>query len=182
VLNCNVLDSPNIETAMRLLLCPVERNCEGEKLCTKIKNDKERTAHKAKNQPSALVPSALQRLWESYTQGLLNHECRFSLREERISFKWSLRTIVTYRKKKVAGSIPDEVIEFFSWPNPSSRTMALGSTQPLTEWVPGIFLGVKDGRRVRVKILPPSVSRLPRICGSLDVSQTYGGLHSLLQG
>jgi hypothetical protein len=30
-------------------------------------------------------------------------------------------------------SIPDEVTEFFNWPNPSSRTMALGSTQPLTE-------------------------------------------------
>jgi hypothetical protein len=34
----------------------------------------------------------------------------------------------------VAGSIPDEVtVFFFKWPNPSSRTMALGSTQPLTE-------------------------------------------------
>jgi hypothetical protein len=31
------------------------------------------------------------------------------------------------------GSIPDGVIGFFNWPNPSSRTMALGSTQPLTE-------------------------------------------------
>jgi hypothetical protein len=28
---------------------------------------------------------------------------------------------------------PDEVIGFFNWPNPFSRTMALGSTQPLTE-------------------------------------------------
>jgi hypothetical protein len=26
-----------------------------------------------------------------------------------------------------------EVIGFFNWPNPSSRTMALGSTQPLME-------------------------------------------------
>jgi hypothetical protein len=33
--------------------------------------------------------------------------------------------------RKVAGSIPD-VIGFFNWPNPFSRTMALGSTQPLT--------------------------------------------------
>jgi hypothetical protein len=32
-----------------------------------------------------------------------------------------------------ACSIPDEVIGFFNLPNPSSRTMALGSTQPLTE-------------------------------------------------
>jgi hypothetical protein len=34
--------------------------------------------------------------------------------------------------RKVAGSSPDEV-DFFNWPNPSSRTMALGSTQPVTE-------------------------------------------------
>jgi hypothetical protein len=31
------------------------------------------------------------------------------------------------------GYIPDEGNGFFNWPNPSSRTMALGSTQPLTE-------------------------------------------------
>jgi hypothetical protein len=34
--------------------------------------------------------------------------------------------------RKVAGSSPDEV-DFFNWPNPSSRIMALGSTQPLTK-------------------------------------------------
>jgi hypothetical protein len=32
-----------------------------------------------------------------------------------------------------AGSIPDEVIGFFNWPNPYSSIMTLGSTQPLTE-------------------------------------------------
>jgi hypothetical protein len=32
--------------------------------------------------------------------------------------------------RNVAGSIPDEVTEFFNLPDPSSRTM---STQPLTE-------------------------------------------------
>ena len=35
--------------------------------------------------------------------------------------------------RKVAGSIPDGVIGIFHWHNPSGRTMALGSTQPLTE-------------------------------------------------
>ena len=35
--------------------------------------------------------------------------------------------------RKVAGSIPDGVIELFHWLIPSERTMALGSTQPLTE-------------------------------------------------
>ena len=34
---------------------------------------------------------------------------------------------------KVAGPIPDELIGFFNLPNPSSRTMALRLTQPLTE-------------------------------------------------
>jgi hypothetical protein len=34
---------------------------------------------------------------------------------------------------KVSGSIPDYVIGFLNWPNASSRTMALGPTQPLTE-------------------------------------------------
>jgi hypothetical protein len=35
--------------------------------------------------------------------------------------------------QKVAGSNPDEVTGIFQWLNPSGRTMALGSTQPLTE-------------------------------------------------
>ena len=42
-----------------------------------------------------------------------------------------LRCCATNRK--VAGSIPDYVTGIFHWPNPSDRTMALGSTQPLTE-------------------------------------------------
>jgi hypothetical protein len=35
--------------------------------------------------------------------------------------------------QKVAGSIPEGVMEFFIDINPSDRTMALGATQPLTE-------------------------------------------------
>jgi hypothetical protein len=45
--------------------------------------------------------------------------------------------------QKVAGSIPDEVIGFFDSPNPSSRDMAVGSTQPLTEMSTGNLPGGK---------------------------------------
>ena len=38
-----------------------------------------------------------------------------------------------YIEPQVAGSIPDGVIGIFHWHSTSDRTMALGSTQPLTE-------------------------------------------------
>jgi hypothetical protein len=59
--------------------------------------------------------------------------------------------------RKVAVSIPDEVIGFFNWPNPSSRTMALGSTQPLTEMSTRNLPGRK-GRPV------PKTDNLTAIC------------------
>jgi hypothetical protein len=48
----------------------------------------------------------------------------------------------------------DEVIRFLNWPDPFSRTMALGSTQPLTEMT-GIFLGGKWGPAHRAENLTP---------------------------
>jgi hypothetical protein len=57
-------------------------------------------------------------------------------------------------------SIPDEVTGFFNLPNASSRTMTLGSTQPLTEMSTGIFLGGK-GRPAR------KADNLTDICESI---------------
>jgi hypothetical protein len=49
--------------------------------------------------------------------------------------QWLLYAWLRYyaTSRKVADSIPNEVIGIFNWRNPSSRIMILGSIQPLTE-------------------------------------------------
>jgi len=54
----------------------------------------------------------------------------------------------------VALSIPDGVMGILLC-NPSSRTMALGSTQPLTEMSTGNISWGKGGRCLRLTIYPP---------------------------
>jgi hypothetical protein len=50
---------------------------------------------------------------------------------------------LTLTIKASSETIPDEVIGLFNWSKPSSRTMALGSTQPLTEVSTRNIPGVK---------------------------------------
>ena len=59
--------------------------------------------------------------------------------------------------RKVAGSIPHGVNGIFHWHNPSGRTTALGSTQPLkrNEYQEH-FLARTGGRYVVLKTLPLS--------------------------
>jgi hypothetical protein len=61
--------------------------------------------------------------------------------------------------RKVAASSPDEV-DFLNLPNPSSPTMALGSTQPLTEMSTRNLTGGK-GRPAR------RADNLAAVCGPI---------------
>jgi hypothetical protein len=79
--------------------------------------------------------------------------------------------------RKIAGSIPDEVI-FLNLPNTYGRTTLWGFTQPLTEMSTGnikiiMFLGSKVRPVRRADNLTASVSRLSRQCGILNISQPY---------
>jgi hypothetical protein len=72
--------------------------------------------------------------------------------------------------------VPDEVY-IFNLLNPSSRTMALGSTQLLTEMSSRNFpVGVKSGRYVGLTTLPPSMSRMSENVGA-STSRNPKGLH-----
>jgi hypothetical protein len=69
-------------------------------------------------------------------------------------------------------TIVEPTFGFFNWPNPSSRTMAMGSNQPLIEMSTSNFPGGGGGGRlVRLTNLAPSMSQMSSRCESLYLSQ-----------
>jgi hypothetical protein len=67
--------------------------------------------------------------------------------------KW--RIIRNATSWKVAGSSPDEVIEFFNWPNSSSHTRALWLTQSLREMSTRNLPGGKGWAACKAENLTP---------------------------
>jgi hypothetical protein len=66
--------------------------------------------------------------------------------------------------------VPDEM-EFSNLPNPSSRTLSLGSTQSLTEMSTRNFLRSKKRPAVRADSLAAIYEPNVWKCGSLNLSQ-----------
>ena len=83
--------------------------------------------------------------------------------------------------RKIAVSIPDVVIRIFHFRNPFGRTMALGSTQPLTEMsTRDVSLGGKGGRCVGLTTLPPSCADCLEILGASTSWSPKGSSRSVL--
>jgi hypothetical protein len=85
--------------------------------------------------------------------------------------------------RMIADSIPGEVIGFFNWPNPYNRTMALGSTQSLTEMSTRNLPGGK-GRPVGALSWQLHRHLWFDCLGNVGASTSHNlmSLHGLLQG
>jgi hypothetical protein len=69
----------------------------------------------------------------------------------------------------------------FNWPNASSSTMVLGSTQPPTEMSTANLHAGKGQPEGKTEASPPSMSRLYKI-GEASTCNNPVGLHGMLQG
>jgi hypothetical protein len=97
------------------------------------------------------------------------------MKKQSVGTRWHSWLRCCSTSRKVAGSIPNGVIGVFHWHNPSGRTMALGSTQPLTEM--STRNGGKGGRCVEMTTLPPSCAD----CLEIWESQPPGAIRACLR-
>jgi hypothetical protein len=84
--------------------------------------------------------------------------------------------------RKVSGSVPDEFIGFLDSPNPSSRTMPLESTQPLTEMSTMNLPGSKGRPERKADNLTAVCDPIVKKNVGASTSHNPMGLHDLLQG
>jgi hypothetical protein len=82
--------------------------------------------------------------------------------------------------QKVAGSILNKVVGFFSKPDPTSRFVDLGSSQPLTE-ISTRNLPMASGQQER-KADSIIAIYAPTVYVNIGASHKPMGLHGLLQG
>jgi hypothetical protein len=83
-------------------------------------------------------------------------------------------TPCTFVNRNVAVSIPVGVIRIFHWRNPFDRTMALGSTQPLTEMsTRNIFWGGGRGKGGRCPGLTTFTTFMCRLSWNLGTSTSW---------
>jgi hypothetical protein len=91
---------------------------------------------------------------------------------------WCMCSVVGWDTTLQAGRsrvrFPMRSLDCFNWHNPSSRTIALGSTQPLTEMSTRDLPGSKGRAARKADNLAAIYELLCRKCGSLAVLQPYG--------
>jgi hypothetical protein len=96
-----------------------------------------------KSRPSSSVVGSCEDANERQNYGEKTGKFLINWSNKSFSYEFSITFMCSYTSRKVAGLIPDEVIGFFNLPNPFSRTMALGSTQLLTDMstrnLPGVW-------------------------------------------
>jgi hypothetical protein len=91
-----------------------------------------------------------------------------------IKLVWARGSVVGWGTMLQVGRSPVRVpseVDFFNLPNPSSRTMALVSTQPLTEMCTRNFPGGKKRPERRTDNFATNYETNVWKCGSLNLSQ-----------
>jgi hypothetical protein len=98
-----------------------------------------------------------------------------------ILFYFFLFIFFLYKPEGIGVRFTMRSLDFFNWPNPSSSTIYLGSTQTVTEMSTRNFPGDKGWKEREAHNLPPSVSRLSRQNVEASTSHNLMGLHGLLK-